>query len=499
MKKIRIGGPLFWIAGTAAVFLIAILYSAISGGAGRIPTIPTARATLNDFEVAVDTVGELDSEKAVTISSELKEESKIVFLIEDGIHVKKGDILIRLDPSIFEQEVAEAKANVDEMNALVAVQQQTLEWEKIQAEREIKSAEFDLQVAVLELEKLEKGDGPLEQSRLEGEMLDAKKKYEELEGYIADLQALAEKGYSNPLEISQAMEKVAQLREGYEVAKRQYDSYTEYILPTQVNTAKAKVQKNRMLIEQIKRGEGFKIGKAIAELEKSKKEYIAHKTALEEAEKELEKTVVRAPQAGLAVLKETYRGGELRKPRIGDMVIRNQPLVFLPDITEMMAKVLVREIDLHKISLGKPAEIRVDAYPDLVLGGKVSFIGVLAERRQEIRGGEKYFRVHVSISGENNRLRPGMTSRVRIIAQPRGEKVLTVPIQAVFLEKNIPFCFTVRGEYFERREVNLGAQNEDVVQINEGLKRGDRICLSRPPAERIRRTVFLPGREKEAG
>lgn len=499
MKRIRIRGTYIWIAGTAAVFLIAILYSAISAGNGRISSIPTARASFNDFEVAVDTVGELDSENAVTIGSELKEESKIVFLIEDGIHVGKGDILIRLDPSIFEQTVAEAKANVEEMNALVAVQQQTLEWEKIQAEREIKSAEFDLQVALLEQEKLEKGDGPLEKSRLEGEMLDAKKKYEELEGYIADLKALAAKGYSNPLEITQAMEKVAQLREGYEVAKRQYDSYTDYILPTQVNAAKAKVQKCRMLIEQIKRGEGFKIGKAIAELEKSKKEYSTHKTALEEAEKELEKTVIRAPQAGLAVLKETYRGGELRKPRIGDTVIRNQPLVFLPDITDMMARVLVREIDLHKISLGKPAEIRVDAYPDLELGGEVSFIGVLAERRQEIRGGEKYFRVHVSISGENNLLRPGMTSRVRIIAQKRAEKVLTVPIQAVFLDDNVPFCFIVRGEFFEKRELNLGAQNEDVVQINEGVKRGDRVCLSRPPVERVRRTVLLPVRDKEAG
>jgi len=486
----------FWFAGTVVVLLAAALYVAFSSRAELESSLATIRVGLSDFEVGVETVGELDSEKAVTISSELREESKIVFLIEDGIRVAKGDVLVRLDPALFEQAVAETRAKVDEMNALVAVQQQSLEWEKIQAEREIRSAEFDLRVALLELEKLEKGDGPLETSRLEGEMLDAKKQYEELEGYISDLEALSEKGYSNPLEIAQAKAKVEQLKESYQVAKRQFDSYVEYILPTLINTAKAKVQKSRMLIDQTKRGEGFKIGKAIAELEKSKQEYISHKSALEEAEKELEKTVILAPQSGLAVLKETYRESELRKPRLGDTVIRNQALVFLPDITEMMARVLVREVDLHKISNGKPAEIRVDAYPDLLLQGEVSYIGVLAERRQEVRGGEKYFRVHVHINGQDSRLRPGMTSRVRIIAREREENVLTVPIQAVFLEDDRAYCYLVRGDGFEKREVGIGAQNEDMVHIREGLKRGDRICLSLPPAERVRRVRNLPQRDE---
>lgn len=488
-----------WLAGGAVLIGIAALYAAISGSAGGGVSIPTVRAGLGDFSVVVDAVGELDSNKAVTISSELKEESKIVYLIEDGIQVEKGEVLVRLDPALFEQAVSEIRTKVAEMNALVAVQQQTLEWEKIQAEREIQTVQFDLQVSLLELEKLEKGDGPLEKSRLEGEMLDAQKKYEEMEGYIGDLEALAEKGYSNPMEVAQAKAKLAQLKEGYEVARRQFESYTDYILPTQINTAKAKVQKNRMLIEQTKRGEGFKIGRAIAELDKSKQEYLAFKAALEEAEKQLERTVIRAPQAGLAVLKETYREGELRKPRIGDTVLRNQPLLFLPDITEMMAKVLIREVDLHKISVGKPAEVKVDAYPDLVLEGKVSFIGVLAERRQEVRGGEKYFRVHVDISGFDERLRPGMTSRVRIIALERTAKALTLPIQAVFLEEERAYCYVVRGDGFEKREVSLGPRNESFVQILSGLAKGERVCLSRPPAGNVRRTRELPREKKDEG
>jgi len=47
---------------------------------------------------------------------------------------------------------------------------QLYEWEKNQAYREIRTAEYDLKVTKLELQKLIKGDGPLELSRLEEEL-----------------------------------------------------------------------------------------------------------------------------------------------------------------------------------------------------------------------------------------------------------------------------------------------------------------------------------------
>ena len=458
--------------------------------------IPLATVSLTSLEVNVDAVGELDSEKSITISSELREEGKIIFLIEDGTKLEERDVLVRIDPTPFEQKVDDIKAKLDECNIIVAAQQQTLELEKIQAEREINNAEYDYQVAVLEFQKLEKGDGPLELSRLEGAALEAKKLYEDLKGFIQDLVALEEKGYSNPLEIAQAKGRLEKLEKSYEIARKQFESYKDYIFPTLIKTASTKVERTKMIIDQTKRAVSFKVGKSIAELNKSKQELNNYKDLLKSAQIELEKTIIRAPQPGLVVLKEAYRDGEMRKPRVGDVVIQNQPILFLPDVSSMIVKVLIREVDLHKIEIGKPAFIQVDAYPEVVFEGKVSFIGVLAERREEVRGVEKYFRVHVIIQEPNSRLRPGMTARVKIVAQEEKEKTLTIPIHSVFQEEGKNFCYVPRQNGFEMREVLLGSQNEEVVEVCEGLEKGEKVCLSRPPSDIVNTVTLVKNAKK---
>jgi len=449
--------------------------------------IPTAKVSPDIFAVNVNAVGEIDSEKSITISSNLREEGKIIFLIEDGTHVKKGAVLVKFDQTLFEEKVTQLNSKVKEWNTIVAAQQQTLEWEKIQSQQKISNAGYDNQVAVLELQKMEKGEGPLELSRLEEAVAEKKKNYEELKGYIKDLEDFKKKGYSNPMEVALAKERVEQLKKSYEVSQQKYDSYKNYILPTQIKTAKAKVEKTSMNIDQTRMGEGFKIGKAIAELNKSKQGLLNYKNLLEDANKEIEKTIIVAPQAGLAILKEAYWEGEMRKPRVGDNVIRNQPILFLPDISFMLVKVLIREVDLYKINLEKPAEIRIDAYPDLLFQGEVSNIGVVAEKRREVSRGEKYFKVYVSMKGSDKRLRPGMTARVKITSLPKSENVLTVPVNAVFQENKKNYCYIAKSSGFEMREVLLGIQNDVVVQVLKRVKEGEMICLSRPPLDLVKR------------
>ncbi|MCJ7682277.1 MAG: HlyD family efflux transporter periplasmic adaptor subunit [Candidatus Aminicenantes bacterium] len=475
----------------AVVLLTVVVWLNSRRTTDSLGAVETVMVKPGDFGVEVFAVGEIDSEKSITISSGLKEEGKIVSLIDDGSRVAEGDVLVRLDPTPFEQTVDEFTSKVNEWNALVAAQQQSLEWEKIQADREILTAAYELEVAELELQKKEKGDGPLELSRLQSIMLEENKKFEDMEGYIKDLEELEKKGYSNPLEIEQAKEKVKKLKDASDAATRQFDAFRDYILPTQIRTAKAKVEKSKMIIEQTRKAAGFQIGKAIAELDKSRQEFTTFSQLLEEARAELEKTVIRAPQPGLVVLKEAFRDAEMRKPRVGDSVIQNQPILFLPDITAMMARVLIREVDLHKVDVGKPSEIRVDAYPELVMGGRVSFIGILAERRREVSGGEKYFKVNVSILESDARLRPGMTARVRITAMEKTARALTVPVHAVFEEDGRFFCYSAGPRGIERREVAVGAQSEDLVQIVGGIEAGDFVCLSRPPQRIVRKTKYL--------
>ena len=170
--------------------------------------------------------------------------------------------------------------------------------------------------------------------------------------------------------------------------------------------------------------------------------------------------------------------------RIGDVVWQNQPLVYLPDISEMVVKTQIREIDLHKVGVGKPAVVLVDAYPDIRLHGQLQSIGVLAESRTESHTADKYFQVVILVKEGDQRLRPGMTARVEIECG-KVEDALCVPIHAVFNEQSMSYCYVDTRASYEKREVSVGVQSQDWAQILSGLSEGECITLSRPPASEI--------------
>lgn len=434
----------------------------------------------------VEAVGELDASRSTVLFSQIRgDRGKIVSIIFDGTKVKEGDVLVRLDPTSFEEEVTRLTAKVREWEAVVSANEQMLEWEKVQSERETKTLEFDLRAAQSDLIKLEKGEGPLELYRLERSAQEAKQDWKEKEGYLLELKKLEKRGYANVTEIAQAQDKASDAKDSYELANRQHESYRDYVLPSLIENAHAQVARAKMNLEQFKKGAGFKIGKAMAALLKAQQSLESTTSSLKIAQAELERTVIRAPIPGIAVLPEAFRGDEKRKPRVGDIVWQNQPLVYLPDISEMVVKTRIREIDLHKVNIGKKAMVFVDAYPGLRLLGEVQSVGVLAESRVESQTADKYFQIIVVVREKDQRLRPGMTARVEIECA-KIENALSIPVHAVFDYEGRKYCYVDKQSSYEKRKISVGAQSESWAQVLEGLKEGERVALSQPPSSEIR-------------
>jgi HlyD family secretion protein len=477
---------------------ISLLVAVLAGRDGDEPQRQAVAATVSkrDFTVQVHAMGDLDAAHSTVLFSQVRSNrGKIVSLVSDGTRVKKGDVLVRLDPTPFEEKVHELNALLQESRAQAEANRQMLEWEKIQAEREIKAASFDVRAAELDLVKLQKGDGPLEMARLQKAAQEAKAACEEKKGYFKDLQKLARQGYANEMEISQAKKQVAEAQDKYETAKRQWDSYRKHVFPALVEKAQAGLARSRMLLEQSRRAMGFRIGKAAASLRKAEQSVENVAAKLQAAKNELANTVIKAPIPGIVVLNEAFRGGSKRKPRIGDVVWQNQALVYLPDISKMVVKTKIREIDLHKVAAGTPAEIRVDAYPNLRLSGKVSSIGVLAESDADDAAQEKFFKVELTVSNTNGLLRPGMTVRVTMnCAEVHNQ--LAVPLHAVFMEDGCAWCFVDIKASYEKREVRLGPQSEDWVQVVSGLRENEEVALFHPAAKEVKAVSPLAALEK---
>lgn len=454
-------------------------------GAQEIAESTVASAARRDILVTVRALGTLEAARAIVISSDVGgDRGKIVTIIEDGATVEAGDVLVRLDPTPFEEEVRRLEARVREMESLIEANLILVEAEKAQTERDIHRAEADQAIAGLELAQLEKGDGPLELSRLDGLAQDALEAEEKEKAYLTDLRELAGRGYAHPAEITLSEKKLADLGRAHQTTRKQFENYRDYGLPARLEKARKIQSRTETDLVQTGKNAGFAIGKAMASLRQARQELDVAGKNLAQAKAEVEKTVIRAPMGGMAVIRQDFGLQHRARPQVGDVVWQHQPLIYLPDLTRMVAKISIREVDLHHIAPGQPAVMRLDAYPELRLRGSVASVGVLAESKPEAEGNEKYFLVTVSVADGDRRLRPGMTVAAEITAK-RIEGALAVPTQAVFTDGETKSCYVRIGDRFAKREIAVGAATDEWAQILNGLREGEAVALTPPPADLV--------------
>lgn len=450
------------------------------GNADR--NLPLAKAGIQELEVTVNTIGVMDAARSHMISSTIRgDEAKIIYLVDDGTRVETGDVLVKLDSAPFKEKVQHYRDEVASLASAVTAKKQILEWEKTQSEKDIQTADYNLKVAKLDLKRLTEGDGPLQVALFQDDLDNAKKELDKYLSYLSSLEQLTKQGYENPGEIDQAKKKINELKKKYNSCETKFQSYQKHVFPSLEKAARAKVEKSKMESVQIRKAGTFKIAKAMADLNEIQGQLLTKQSYLKLARSELDNTIIRASSPGIAILFETFRESEKRKPRVGDRVVRNQPILYLPDITSMIVKTHIREIDLYKVALGKKATVYVDAYPELMLEGRVSFIGALATELTNKNSGVKYFQLTIVLDTDDSRLRPGMTSRVSIQAD-KVEKTLCVPVQSVFTQKNKHYCYLVSGDKnrITRRKIDLGKQNEFFTEVLSGLEPGDLVSLIDP-------------------
>ena len=445
--------------------------------------VTVVRATL---DININAIGVLDAARTHMVSSAIGgDRAKIIYLIEDGAIVIKDDVLVRFDPTPFDVELQRIDSELKSLEATVESAEQMLAWEKNQAESSIRTAEFNIKVAELELRRLTAGDGPLQLSQYKRELDQAAEEHQRYNAYIEDLKRLEDQGFSNPNEMKLSQEKAEELSKTHESARQRYASYKEHVLPTLIETARAKLDKARIEKEQIKKGTGFKVAHSQAALKELLGKIQSTRVLYERALADMKRTTIRAPFGGIVVLYETFRDGQKRKPNVGDIVWQNQPILYLPDISVMIVNTQIREVDLHKVTLEQSCSVQVDAYPNRIIAGKITNIGALAINNFGSGGTEKYFHLTITLMGENSYLRPGMTARIATETDTT-KPVLLVPLHAVFNEEYEYYCYlSQHGGYYFKKQVTIGRQNEDFIEITSGLEEGDRISVIRPPKGRI--------------
>ena len=84
---------------------------------------------------------------------------------------------------------------------------------------------------------------------------------------------------------------------------------------------------------------------------------------------------------------------------------------------------------------------------------------------------------------------PGMTAKVEVVVNEL-KGVVYVPVQSVFFEEDAHYTFVMDGDQYERRAVDIGAHNDEFIEVKEGLDEGDTVLLKKPEG------YDDPGRQK---
>lgn len=243
------------------------------------------------------------------------------------------------------------------------------------------------------------------------------------------------------------------------------------------------------------------------EFEKSREKYaLVEKSGIPIAESaaNFRGSNVVAPMDGLVLTKNVEIGESITS---GVSSFNAGTVLFtVADVSRMIVKAGVNEVDIGKIRVAMPVRVTLDAYPKVLFNGKIDRIAPAVRIDEKVR----VFDVEIRLDTQGRELRSGMTANIEVIGEKKA-RVLSVPVESVFKRDDQEIVYVKKavdpkaleaqakkkeekpkeGEqakadkdawktFFDRRVVVTGLADTARVEILSGLKAGEEVALQDP-------------------
>jgi RND family efflux transporter MFP subunit len=428
--------------------------------------------------ISVTERGSLESVKTVDGVCEVEgNQIKIIELVPEGDTVKKGQVVCRFDASEIDKSIAKQKIQVQQNQTRVETTTQELEIAKNKAEEEITAAKVELELARLTLEKYERSDFPAEVSEMQGSIAQQASKLEEAKSKVDQMRELVKKGFRTPEQMRTLELEYEQYTFLHDRDVQKLEGKKKFEYQLKRKELQSKVDQSEGKSKRAEANSKAAIGKARSENLAAQSTLEMEKGQLEDYQKQKDKTVITAEQDGVVAYANQPYYDASRQIREGATVWSRQTIFSLPDMTNMQVKVNIHESLVKKVKVGQKAEIRVDAFPSMVLRGTVKTVSQLADSNQSfLSGGAKTYPTVVTIDlMPEESLRPGMNAEVKILVRTIPS-ALVVPVQCVVAHKGKHYAYVDDGNAVARREVKIGDTDQKLVEVLSGLKPGDLVA-----------------------
>lgn len=377
-----------------------------------------------DILVVVEATGRVISNQEVEIKC--KASGEITSLpVDVSDMVKKGDLLLQLNPEDEERSVRRAEvalavsqARQKQANLNLNIAERNLVTEKTRAGAALVSAEAKLHEARFKRERVEQ---------------------------------LLDKKMASPEERDVARTLYAQAEAEHETAKARMED---------LNTAAIQIETKR---------EEVKIAEAAVETDKIN---------LSDAVQRLADTTLAAPIDGIVAV-NNVQVGQIIASGINN-VGGGTTVMTLVDLSRIFVLVSVDESDIGQVRIGQIVNISVDAHPGIQFPGSVDRVAT----KGAVTSNVVTFEVKVEVKGDDrNLLKPEMTANVEIMAVEQNG-VLLAPLKAIERKRNEQFVTVRKADGTdEQKMVTTGVTDGVSVEILSGLQKRDQIVVSSKGAQ----------------
>jgi multidrug efflux pump subunit AcrA (membrane-fusion protein) len=153
-------------------------------------------------------------------------------------------------------------------------------------------------------------------------------------------------------------------------------------------------------------------------------------------------------------------------------------IMAIADLSRLIVKLSVNEVDILKFRQDMPVTVTVDALPDEKFPGVVTLISRQAEEGGRQPG--KVFRTEIALDRRDARLRVGMTGRVSAVMEKK-DNVLKMSLSGLFEDEGRSVAYLLVPKDKPREvEVKPGLRTPLEVEIVSGLKEGDQVLTEKP-------------------
>ncbi len=486
---------------TAAVLLVVAIIATVFATRPNVPEVTVVKVeTRRELRSTVTSSGEVRPIQFMNLTSEVQGRIEDIY-VKEGDRVQAGAALVKLDPTQLESSAdAQLAAYQASQNELQATRSQVTAAQNqlSQAQQSLIASQAGIDTARQQVESA--------RQQTVASQADVKQAQVSLDIARRELkrsEELIEKGVISKLEYDQKRDDVTKADVALQnaVARLNGQKSAVIVAEKQVNEQVARANQQQVSVKDARRG----IDTANLNADASSRRSEQQAAVLSGQKSQRDKTLVSAPISGIIA--------EIPS-KVGTFAVAGlstTALLTIADMSTVNVEVKVDETEIDKVEVGQPVKVKVDAFGEQEIVGKVTQKTPLAVGKSQTSGGlstninvqeAKEFRVVIQLVDMTDEmrdsLRPGM-SATAVITTKTVENAVAVPLQAVIEKKpdaspsptipgdgatasttgekpkNIKGVYVLDGNKAKFVEVETGISGESDIQIISGLSENQQV------------------------